>query len=216
MLLIVIGIGLYYNVIIAWIIYYLIEVFISLPTGRLPWTACGNRWTIENLKIVDEPFFSSWNTENCMDINSEQGNDSIQANSSTSTAPQEFFSRKMLEISPGIDQVEFVEDPPLLYNYHSQIGEVRLELAGCLVLAWFIVFLALIKGVKSLGKAVYFTAIFPYVILTVLLCFGLSLDGAVAGILYYVTPRLDRLTDVQVDKIVSLAKFFFLQTSCSL
>ena len=45
MLLIVIGIGLYYNVIIAWIIYYLIEVFISLPTGTLPWTTCGNRWT---------------------------------------------------------------------------------------------------------------------------------------------------------------------------
>ena len=66
-----------------------------------------------------------------------------------------------------------------------------------------------------MGKAVYFTAIFPYVILTVLLCFGLSLDGAVAGILYYVTPRLDRLTDVQVDKIVSFAKVL-LNTSCSL
>ena len=78
------------------------------------------------------------------------------------------------------------------------MGGIRLELVGCLVLAWFIVFLALIKGVKSLGKAVYFTAIFPYLILTVLLCFGLSLDGAMDGILYYVTPRLDRLTDVQV------------------
>ena len=48
-----------------------------------------------------------------MDINSDQGNDSIQANSSTSTAPQEFFSRKMLELSPGIDQVVLVEDPSL-------------------------------------------------------------------------------------------------------
>ena len=66
-----------------------------------------------------------------------------------------------------------------------------------------------------MGKAVYFTAIFPYVILTVLLCFGLSLDGAVAGILYYVTSRLDRLKDVQVDKIVPFAKIV-LNTSCSL
>ena len=56
MLLIVIGIGLYYNVIIAWIIYYLIEVFISLPTGTLPWTTCGNRWG-QKIKIVDESFF---------------------------------------------------------------------------------------------------------------------------------------------------------------
>lgn len=43
MLLIVIGIGLYYNVIVAWILYYLIEVFLSLPSGQLPWTSCGNR-----------------------------------------------------------------------------------------------------------------------------------------------------------------------------
>ena len=78
------------------------------------------------------------------------------------------------------------------------MGGIRPELVGCLVLAWFIVFLALIKGVKSVGKAVYVTTLFPYVILTVLLCFGLSLDGAIAGVLYYVTPRLDRLTDVQV------------------
>ena len=76
MLLIVIGIGLYYNVIIAWIIYYLIEVFISLPTGTLPWTTCGNRYLAQIWKFVDESFISSWNTENCMDINSEQGNDS--------------------------------------------------------------------------------------------------------------------------------------------
>jgi len=174
MLLIVIGIGLYYNVIIAWIIYYLIEVFISLPSGKLPWTTCGN----------------SWNTDNCMDINSEHAN----ASANSSTAPEEFFTRKMLELSPGIEQM----------------GGIRPELVGCLVLAWFIVFLALIKGVKSLGKAVYFTAIFPYVILTVLLCFGLSLDGAVDGILYYVTPRLDRLTDVQVWADAAMQIFFSL------
>ena len=42
MLLIVIGIGLYYNVIVSWILYYLIQVFLSLATGRLPWTSCGN------------------------------------------------------------------------------------------------------------------------------------------------------------------------------
>lgn len=44
MLIIVIGIGLYYNVLIAWILYYLIEVFISIPSGKLPWTSCGNRF----------------------------------------------------------------------------------------------------------------------------------------------------------------------------
>ena len=56
MLLIVIGIGLYYNVIIAWIIYYLIEVFIRC----LPEHFHGSHVEIgtgKHLKIVDEPFF---------------------------------------------------------------------------------------------------------------------------------------------------------------
>ena len=57
MLLIVIGIGLYYNVIIAWIIYYLIEVFISLPTGTLPWTTCGNRWTGQTFENCGRIFY---------------------------------------------------------------------------------------------------------------------------------------------------------------
>lgn len=45
-------------------------------------------------------------------------------------------SRQMLQISSGI------EAP----------GSLRLELAGCLLLAWIIVFFALVKGVKSFGK----------------------------------------------------------------
>ena len=44
MLVIVIGIGLYYNVIIAWILYYLAAVVYSIPSGQLPWTTCGNRY----------------------------------------------------------------------------------------------------------------------------------------------------------------------------
>ena len=65
-------------------------------------------------------------------------------------------------------------------------------------MAWLIVFSALIKGVKSLGKAVWFTALFPYLILSILLLFGLSLDGAIDGIKYYVTPNMSRLWDIQV------------------
>ena len=41
-------------------------------------------------------------------------------------------------------------------------GSLRWELVLCLLLAWIIVGLSLIKGVKSSGKVVYFTALFPY------------------------------------------------------
>ena len=54
----------------------------------------------ENQKLISTHIFS-WNTANCMDINSEHAN----ASANSSTAPEEFFTRKMLELSPGIEQV---------------------------------------------------------------------------------------------------------------
>lgn len=50
----------------------------------------------------------------------------------------------------------------------ENMGSLNWELVGCLALAWFIVGLCMIKGVKSSGKVVYFTAIFPYVVLVIL------------------------------------------------
>ena len=38
----------------------------------------------------------------------------------------------------------------------------------------------------------------PYVVLTILLIRGFFLPGSGAGILYFITPRLDRLGDPQV------------------
>ena len=96
------------------------------------------------------------------------------------------------------------------------MGGIRWELAGCLLLAWIIVFSVLIKGVKSLGKVVWFTALFPYLILSILLCFGLSLDGAMDGIRYYITPNLSRLWDIQVLILIILGKDDLLPSSSGL
>lgn len=47
----------------------------------------------------------------------------------------------------------------------EETGSIRPSLAASLFLAWIIVFLCLSKGVQSSGKVVYFTALFPYVVL---------------------------------------------------
>lgn len=47
----------------------------------------------------------------------------------------------------------------------EETGSIRPSMAVSLLLAWIIVFLCLSKGVQSSGKVVYFTALFPYVVL---------------------------------------------------
>lgn len=48
-------------------------------------------------------------------------------------------------------------------------GWPRWQLILCLAFSWVVAFLCVIKGIQSAGKVVYFTALFPYVILTALL-----------------------------------------------
>ncbi len=47
-------------------------------------------------------------------------------------------------------------------------------------------------------QVVYFSSIFPYVLLTVMLIRGVTLPGALEGIKYYVKPDFSRLTDAAV------------------
>lgn len=59
--------------------------------------------------------------------------------------------------------------------------------------------LVLIKGIHSSGKASYFLAIFPYVIMIILLIRSVTLEGASIGIIYFFKPQWDRILDPQVN-----------------
>ncbi|RWS21714.1 Sodium- and chloride-dependent glycine transporter 2-like protein, partial [Leptotrombidium deliense] len=63
------------------------------------------------------------------------------------------------------------------------------DLALCLFISWVIVVLCLLKGVKSSGKVVYFTATFPYLILFALLIAGFTQKGSLDGIVYFLKPQ---------------------------
>ena len=59
----------------------------------------------------------------------------------------------------------------------ENMGPIQWKLCLCLLAAWIIIFFCLIKGIKSSGKVVYFTATFPYVVLVILLIKAVTLPG---------------------------------------
>ncbi|XP_065339355.1 sodium-dependent nutrient amino acid transporter 1-like isoform X2 [Cloeon dipterum] len=90
------------------------------------------------------------------------------------------------------------------------IGYPEWRLSLCLLFSWITICLVLIKGVQSSGKAAYFLALFPYVVLIILLIRGATLPGAVNGILYFITPQWEKLLDPQVWYAAVTQSFFSL------
>ncbi|KAF6018721.1 SerT [Bugula neritina] len=59
-------------------------------------------------------------------------------------------------------------------------------------------------------RAVWVTAIFPYIVLIILLVRGVTLQGASRGISFYLTPKWDKLTDYNVWNAAAAQVFFSL------
>ncbi|XP_043972154.1 sodium- and chloride-dependent transporter XTRP3-like isoform X1 [Gambusia affinis] len=95
------------------------------------------------------------------------------------TPTQYFFYRETLNVSPSIEMN----------------GGIHAGQALCFLLAWVITYLFIIRGVKSTGKVVYFTATFPYVVLLIYLIRGMTLHGALNGVKYMFTPKMEELAN---------------------
>jgi len=96
----------------------------------------------------------------------------------------------------------------------AQPGAIVWPLAGCLALAWFLVWLCVVKGVHSAGKVAWFTALFPYLVLAIMLVRGLTLEGASIGLKWYLTPRFDKLGDPGVWVAAASQIFYSLGIGC--
>ncbi|KAH9488793.1 Sodium- and chloride-dependent glycine transporter 2 [Bulinus truncatus] len=100
------------------------------------------------------------------------------------TPSQEYYERYLL-------QQHLSEDI-------GDLGAVSLKLTLTLLLAWILIFACLMKGIKTSGKVVYFTATFPYAVIIVLLVRGVTLEGHMDGIKFYIIPEWSRLLDPKI------------------
>lgn len=191
-------VSLYYTCIIGWCILYLITSFRS----ELLWEKCHPEWASEYCYPYGEADECQQTTGsqfyrnvcyNATEIDRLNLQDLIK-NDTRHAPAQDYFERGVLHMSDGIEHM----------------GSPQWQVVLCLAAAWTLTFLALSKGVKSTGKVVYFTALFPYVVLFILFFRGITLDGAMDGIIYYVTPNFEKLLSAKVWSDAAAQIFFAL------
>ncbi|ESP00133.1 hypothetical protein LOTGIDRAFT_141322 [Lottia gigantea] len=122
---------------------------------------------------------NSWNTEHC--IVSHR----ITVNTTNSTDTNSTLSglgNNLLKMSSGLEEV----------------GTVQWHLVVTLAVGWILIFCCIIKGIKTVGKVVYVTAIGPFILITIIMIRAVTLPGAIIGIEYYIIPDFSKLADIQV------------------
>jgi len=190
-------VAIYYNVIMAYSIIYIGASFRGM-TEQLPWDYCGEWWGADEFCVVRRNLSEAQSEEMKMTSCSP-----ITLTNCTRLQPssEQFWEKYVLNINDGL--LEF-----------GDIGSFGYQLPCALALSWIIVFLCLMKGVKSSGKVVYFTATVPYVILIALLVRGLTLPGSMKGIIYLFTNDVHKVyTDINVWRQAAEQMFFSLGIS---
>ena len=150
----------YYMVVIAWCFYYF---FISFQKN-LPWEIqelCPKYESYQKLQQLVDSLQTNY-------TNYKKLNQSIWGNQ-TNGSKAEYDDKKL-----SLDQFRSccVIDPPQWYFY-SNVLEISADiedyslglngkLVGCLIIAWVIVYLCVVKGIKSSGKVCYFLFTLSY------------------------------------------------------
>jgi len=197
-------VGLYYNVILAWTIYYLGRTIFAIPSGILPWSdqaagfVCPETVLFPKADIADNsdlvhPTTGLFNPAYQEDfwcpatgIPSAASIEEIPAGfvmrRATPTwcparAAAEFWSSQALQQSSGLDDLGG-------FNYGMLVS---------FAIAWILVYFCVYRGVQSSGKVVYVTATLPYVILAIFFVRAITLQNAIAGVAFYLMPDISKL-----------------------
>ncbi|KAI3380950.1 hypothetical protein SNEBB_002547 [Seison nebaliae] len=187
----------YYNVILSWALYYFFASF----SRHLPWSSCDNWWNTEecfdiaqHLRDKNGTRYTNL-TEMTIHTNYSNGNSSSPIAGRRSPA-EEYFHRFLFRI----DEAHGLHD----------MGPIKWQNALSLLAVYLICYFSMWKGVKSSGKVVWFTALFPYIVLCILIINGATLEGAKDGIVFYLSPKWERLREAQVWVDAASQVFFSL------
>ncbi|CAG2210546.1 GLYT [Mytilus edulis] len=179
-------VAIYYAVIIAYCLYFLVASMQS----EVPWKYCDNNWNTCDCRDgnQNDSLIDPWNgtRPECLNMTYTH----------TKSASDEYFNHKVLEKTSGMDDMQ----------------GVKWTLTLCNLFVWLLTFIVLSRGIKSLGKVVYFSATFPYILLTALLIRGLLLEGHMEGITFYLTPDWSKLTEASVWSDAAVQIFYSLGT----
>ncbi|XP_066977932.1 sodium-dependent dopamine transporter [Macrobrachium rosenbergii] len=183
----------FYNVILAWSLRFFFASF----TSELPWFTCNNPWNTPNCREIGSkgPIQTYANESYSNHSLMTAIHDDLEPNETTTPA-QEYWKREVLQLqgSSGI----------------SDLGHIKLDLALCLLAVYIICYFSLWKGISTSGKVVWFTAVFPYVVLFILLIRGVTLPGAAEGIKYYLQPDFSMIMSAEVWVDAATQIFFSL------
>ncbi|XP_023344928.1 sodium-dependent proline transporter-like [Eurytemora carolleeae] len=177
---------------------YSIVYFVSSIQGagdEVPWVYCGSWWG---------------SSENCIALNSSLTPDQTLARtdnkcifsmetdcSNLKTSVEEYWLEYVLGIGRGLHEF-------------GDVGNWRYHLPLSLLLAWIFIFICIIKGTASSGKAVYVTGLLPYAALISLLARSLTLPGGFQGIQLFFKPDWEQLKNPMVWKIAAEEQFYSL------
>ncbi|KAK3607761.1 hypothetical protein CHS0354_040666 [Potamilus streckersoni] len=216
-------IAFYYNVIIAVCIHY----FFASMASEVPWSKCNQEWVSCNCRDSTmnasdpDPWNKTWDKcERDKDAEHELFSKiglSIAIKSTLKWSFERYYELlhegivTRLKLLPRNCRMNRVLRQSQRLSEH---GDINWELALCLLLTWLVVFLVLTKGIESLGKIVYVTSIFPYVLLTALLIRGCTLDGYYDGIEFYLQANMSKLAEADVWSDAAVQIFYSLSV-CS-
>jgi NSS family neurotransmitter:Na+ symporter len=97
---------------------------------------------------------------------------SVQQWGATLSTSAAFLNRNILRISQG----------PL------QLNEIQFSILIGLILMWVLIWLIIRGGLKQVGKVLLFTVPVPVILVIILVVRGLTLEGAITGVNFYLSP----------------------------